>query len=80
MNAFPMEDAHILLDRLSQKKVCSAFALEDGLYQIDLNKESRPLTAVRTALSFLQDTRLLQSQKNFPSNFQRVTNFSLRGA
>lgn len=45
-DAYSMEDVRDRLDWLSRKKVYSAFDLEDGFYKIELDDESRPLTAV----------------------------------
>lgn len=71
-DAYRMGDVQATLDWLVGKKVYSIFDLKDGFYKVELSKESRPLSAVRTLVGQLQYTQLLQGLKNSPGTFQRI--------
>eukprot|EP00171_Calliarthron_tuberculosum_P002219 IDg2219t1 len=73
-DAYPMEDVRDTIDWLARKRIFSAFDLKDGFYQVELDEESKPLTAVRTVIGLLQYTRLPQGLKNSPGTFQRIVN------
>lgn len=52
-DVYPMEDLITSLDWLSSKKVYSKIDLNDGFYQLLLDKQSRLLTVVRTGIGLL---------------------------
>ncbi len=73
-DVYPMEDMKTTLDWLSSKKLYSTLDLKDGFFQVPLEEDSRPLTAIRTVCGLFQYTRLPQGLKNSPATFQRIVN------
>lgn len=71
---YPMEDLRTSLDWLSSKKVYSTIDLKDGFYQVWLDKESRPMTAVRTVIGLFQYFKLPMGLKNSSATFQGLIN------
>lgn len=51
-DAYPMEDVRETLDWLGNKKVVCLFDLKDGVYQVELEPESKACTAIRTVTVF----------------------------
>lgn len=76
-DTYPMEDVRNVLNWLAGKNVFSTFDLKDGFFQVELEEESKPLTAIRTVLGLLQYRRLPQGMKNSPGTFQRIVNVIL---
>ncbi len=73
-DSYPLESVRDTLDWLANKKILSTFDLKDGFFQVELEDESKPLTAIRTVLELLQYTCLPQCSKNSPGTFQRIVN------
>ncbi len=73
-DSYPMEDVREALGWLGNTKIFSTFDLKDGFFQVELEPDSKPYTAIRTVLGLLQYTRLPQGLKNSPGTFQRIVN------
>lgn len=66
-----MEDVLNVLNWILFEKVYSMIDLKDGFTQVELDAESRPLTAVPILLGLLQYTRLPKQLMNSPGTFQQ---------
>ena len=73
-DAYPMEGVKESLDSVSSKKLFTNFDLKDGYFQVALEDDSKPLTAVRTVLGLFQYCRLPMGLKNSRAVFQRSVN------
>ena len=61
----------------SPQEYFSTFDLKDAFYQVELENESKHVTAIRTVIGLLQYTRLPQGTKNSPGTLQRILNVIL---
>jgi hypothetical protein len=71
---YPMENMSAAIEWLASRTIFSVVDLKQGFFQIDLEPQSRPLTAARTCLGLLQYRRLPQGLKKSPAVFQRAVN------
>ncbi len=71
-DVYPIEDMKTTLDWLSIKKLYSTLDLKGGFFQVPLEEDSRPVTAIRTVCGLFQYTSLPQGLKNSPESFQRI--------
>jgi hypothetical protein len=73
-DAFPGEDIQTIVNWLAGKKWFSVADLRDGYWNVELAKESRPYTAVKTLIGPVQYTRMTMGLKNASAFFQRLVN------
>ena len=76
---FPIPDITEILDGMKNEKFFTTLDLNQGYYQIELDKESRPLTAFSTIEGHWQLCRLPMGMKTSPSCFSRIMSIALRG-
>lgn len=69
---FPIPDINEILDGLGKAKYFSTIDLDQGYYQIPLDKQSRPYTAFSTDDGHFQLTRLPMGLKVSPAIFSRL--------
>ena len=71
-DAEPMADQHDIFSRLSNSRVFSKMDLAKGFYQLPLDRESRPLTAMATPLGLKQYTVVPFGLSISPAVFNRT--------
>lgn len=69
---FPIPNIDEILDDVGQAKVFSTLDLDQGYYQMRLEKESRPCTAFTTKDGHFQLVRMPMGLKTSPSCFSRM--------
>lgn len=74
---YPIPDINSILDGLNQSKFFTTLDLNQGYYQIELAKESRPYTAFTTADGHFQLTRMPMGLKTSPACFSRIMAIAL---
>lgn len=75
---FPIPDITEILDGMDQEKFFTTLDLNQGYYQIQLDKDSRPYTAFTTSDGHFQLTRMPMGLKTSPSCFSRIMSIALR--
>lgn len=76
---FPLPRLEDILDRLGRARYFSTIDLMSSFHQIELEPESRPLTAFSTQKGHFQFTRLPFGLKIATNSFQRMLNIALSG-
>ena len=71
-DAEPMADQHDIFARLSNSRIFSKMDLTKGFYQLPLDKESRPITAMATPLGLKQFTVVPFGLSISPAIFNRT--------
>jgi hypothetical protein len=79
-DAFPGEDIQTSVNWLAGKKWYSVADLRYGYWNVELAKESRPYTAVKTLIGLLQYTQITMGLKNASAFFQRLVNHVYDGS
>lgn len=69
---FPIPEINEILDGLGNAKYFSTLDLDQGYYQVPLDKDSRPYTAFSTSDGHFQLTRLAMGLKVSPAIFSRL--------
>ena len=77
-NSYPIPRVDQLLDRLKDSYWCSSLDLVSGFYQIELEEESKPLTAFSVNDNHYQFKRLPMGLSGAPGSFQSCMNKILR--
>ena len=70
--AFPIPRIETLLAKLKDAYYFSCLDLQDGFFNINLDKESRPITAIATHVGLFHFKRLPQGLKTSPSIFVSI--------
>lgn len=74
---YPIPDINEILDGLGKAKYFSTIDLDQGYYQISLDKASRPYTAFTTSDGHFQLTRMPMGLKTSPPVFSRIMRTAL---
>jgi hypothetical protein len=78
-DAFPGDDIQTIVNWLPGKKWFSVADLRDGYWDVELAKESRAYTAVKTVIGLVQYTQMTMGLKNASAFFQRLVNHVYEG-
>jgi hypothetical protein len=78
-DAFPLPNITEILDQLGGSKYFSVMDLNCGFHQLELDEESKKLTAFSTPYGHFEYTRMPFGLRNAPATFQRLMNAVLSG-
>lgn len=78
-DVFPLPRIDEILDQLGRAKWFTILDLKSGFHQIQIDKESRGITAFSTAEGHFQFKRLPFGLKVAPNSFQRMMNIAMSG-
>lgn len=78
-DTFPLPRIDEILDELGRARFFSILDLRSGFHQIDIEDESRPITAFSTNSGHYQFKRLPFGLKISPNSFQRMMSIAMSG-
>ena len=78
-DAFPLPVVEDLISRTGKAKYLTKFDLSRGFYQVQLDEESKPLTAFCTPFGLYQWKRLPYGLKTSHTQFQKFMQKTLSG-
>lgn len=76
---FPLPNINEILDSVSGAMLFTKLDLAQGFYQVELDADSRPLTAFTTSKGMYQMKRLPMGMKISPSSFSRLMTVAMSG-